>query len=95
MNIVVDRNLRAKETILGHPLDPEQVLKVFTAKSVDNFRYLALAPWNLKDVEKLDTYWRQGHTLHAHVDRCMKTEDVACQIMKNDHENLTTHGGYN
>ncbi len=23
-----------------------------------------------------------AHTLHAHVDRCMKTEDVACQIMK-------------
>ena len=25
-----------------------------------------------------------AHTLHAHVDRCMQTEDVACQIMKNN-----------
>jgi hypothetical protein len=25
-----------------------------------------------------------AHTLHAHVDRCMQTEDVACQIMRND-----------
>ena len=24
------------------------------------------------------------HTLHTHVDMCMKTEDLACQIMKND-----------
>jgi len=24
------------------------------------------------------------HTLHAHVDRCMEIEDVACQIMKNN-----------
>jgi hypothetical protein len=24
------------------------------------------------------------HTLHAHVDRCMQTEDVACQIMRNN-----------
>jgi hypothetical protein len=24
------------------------------------------------------------HTLHAHVDRCLKTEYVACQIMKNN-----------
>jgi hypothetical protein len=25
-----------------------------------------------------------AHTLHVHVDRCMQTEDVACQIMKNN-----------
>ncbi len=25
-----------------------------------------------------------AHTLNAHVDRCMQTEDVACQIMKNN-----------
>ena len=24
------------------------------------------------------------HTLHAHVDRCMKTKDVAFHIMEND-----------
>ncbi len=24
------------------------------------------------------------HTLHSHVDRCMQTEDVTCQIMKNN-----------
>jgi hydrogenase maturation factor HypE len=25
-----------------------------------------------------------AHTLHAHVDKCMQIEDVACQIMKNN-----------
>jgi hypothetical protein len=25
-----------------------------------------------------------AHTLHTHVDRYMQTEDVACQIMKNN-----------
>jgi hypothetical protein len=25
-----------------------------------------------------------AHNLHAHVDRCMQTEDVACQIMENN-----------
>jgi hypothetical protein len=25
-----------------------------------------------------------SHALHAHVERCMKTEDVAYQMMKND-----------
>ena len=25
-----------------------------------------------------------SHALHAHIERCMKTEDVACQMMKND-----------
>jgi hypothetical protein len=25
-----------------------------------------------------------AHTLHVHVDRCMRTEDVACQITKNN-----------
>jgi hypothetical protein len=25
-----------------------------------------------------------SHTLHAHIERCMKTEDVAFQMMKND-----------
>ena len=29
------------------------------------------------------------HTLHDHVDRCMKTEDAACQIMKNDQSRST------
>jgi hypothetical protein len=25
-----------------------------------------------------------SHSLHAHIERCMKSEDVACQMMKND-----------
>jgi hypothetical protein len=25
-----------------------------------------------------------SHSLHAHIERCMKTEDVARQMMKND-----------
>jgi hypothetical protein len=25
-----------------------------------------------------------SHALHTHIERCMKTEDVACQMMKND-----------
>jgi hypothetical protein len=30
MDLVVDRTLRAKENIQGHPLDPKQAMEVFT-----------------------------------------------------------------
>jgi hypothetical protein len=119
MQLVMDRTLRAKETIQGHPLGPKQAVEIFAAKAVGNFRYLATAPWKRRDLDRLDRYWRQGyktawklnesvadqpwttpknmggmgytttlaiiaHTLHAHVDRCMKTKDVAHCIMEND-----------
>jgi hypothetical protein len=112
MQLVLDRTLRAKETIQGHPLGPTQAVEIFAAKAVGNFRYLATAPWKRRDLDRLDRYWRQGyktawkinesvtdqpwttpkymggmgytttlaiiaHTLHAHVDRCMQTKDVA------------------
>jgi hypothetical protein len=119
MQLVMDRTLRAKETIQGHPLEPKQSVEIFAAKAVGNFRYLATTPWKRRDLDRLDRYWRQGyktvwklnesvadqpwttpknmggmgytttltiiaHTLHAHVDRCMKTKDVAHCIMEND-----------
>jgi hypothetical protein len=119
MDLVVERTLRAKETIQGHPL-----VEVFTSKSVGNFRYLPTVPWRKRDLDRLDRYWCQGyktawklnesvadqpwtapknmggmrytttlvirgvaHTLHAHVDRCMRTKDVAYHIMTNDLHN--------
>jgi hypothetical protein len=39
-------DLKEKETIQDHPLDPKQVIEVFTAKTVGNFRYLVTEPWN-------------------------------------------------
>ena len=119
MDLVVERTLRAKETIHGHPLGPRQAVEVFAVKAVGNFRYLATAPWRKRDLDRLDRYWRQGyktawklnenvanqpwttpknmggmgytttlailaHTLHAHVDRCMRTKDVTYHIMVND-----------
>ncbi len=119
MDLVVERTLRAKETIHDHPLGPRQAVEVFAAKTVGNFRYLATAPWFKRDLDRLDRYCRQGyktawklnesvvnqpwttpknmggmgytttlvilaHTLHAHVDRCMRTKDVAYHIMVND-----------
>ena len=119
-DLVYERTLAAKETIRGHPLDPKQVVAIFTAKTIGNFRYLAaVTPWSRRDLERLDRYWRQGfktawrlnestadhpwttpknmsgmgytttlvvlsHSLHSHVDRCMKIRDVTYQIMQND-----------
>ena len=40
MQLVMDRTLRAKETIQGHPLGPKQAVEIFAAKAVGNFRYL-------------------------------------------------------
>ena len=40
MDLVVERTLRAKETIQGHPLGPRQSVEVFVVKTVGNFRYL-------------------------------------------------------
>jgi hypothetical protein len=98
MKLRYEPGTRAKETIQGHPLGPKQAVEIFTAKAVGNFRYLATAPWKRRDLDRLDRYWRQGyktawklnesvviaHTLHAHVDRFMKTKDVAHCIMEND-----------
>ncbi len=28
--------------------------------------------------------WQSSHVLHAHIERCIKTEDVSRQMMKND-----------
>jgi hypothetical protein len=61
MDLVVERTLRAKETIQGHPLGPRQAVEVFEAKAVGNFRYLATAPWRKRDLDRLDRYWRQGY----------------------------------
>ncbi len=44
MDLVVERTLRVKETIQGHPLGPRQAVEVFAAKAVGNFRYLSTAP---------------------------------------------------
>jgi hypothetical protein len=44
MDLVVERTLRAKETIQGHPLGPRQEVEVFVAKTVGNFRYLVTTP---------------------------------------------------
>ena len=60
-DLVYDRTLRVKEAIQGHPLDPKQVMAMFSVKSVGNFRYLeAVTPWRQKELERLDRYWRQG-----------------------------------
>jgi hypothetical protein len=119
-DLVYGRTLRAKESIQGHPLDYKQAMATFSAKVVGNFRYLAaITPWNQRELDRLDRYWRQGfktecrlnevttdhpwttlknmagmgytstltilsHALHAHIEWYMKTEDVACQMMKND-----------
>ena len=61
MDLVVERTLRAKKTIQGHPLGPRQAVEVFAAKAVGNFRYLATAPWRRRDLDRLDRYWRQGY----------------------------------
>ena len=119
-DLVYERTLAAKETIRGHQLDPKQVIEVFLAKSIGNFRYLAaVMPWSRRDLSRLDRYWRQGfkmawrlnestadhpwttpknmsgmgynttltvitHSLHAHVERCMKIRDVTYQMMQNN-----------
>ena len=53
MNLVLERTLKAKETIQGHPLDPKQAIEVFEAKPVGNFRYLTTAPWDLDRLDRL------------------------------------------
>ena len=63
MQLVMDRTLRAKETIQGHPLGPKQVVEIFSAKAVGNFRYLATAPWKRRDLDRLDRY--SNHSSHA------------------------------
>ena len=37
MNLVMERTLRAKETIQGHPLGPRQEVEVFTGKLSEIF----------------------------------------------------------
>ena len=37
MDLVVERTLRVKETIQGHPLGPRQTVEVFATKAVGNF----------------------------------------------------------
>ena len=60
-DLVYDRKLRAKEDIQDHPLDPKQVMTMFSAKAVGNFRYLTVVTtWRQKELERLDRYWRQG-----------------------------------
>jgi hypothetical protein len=61
MQLVMDRTLRVKETIQGHPLGPKQTVEIFATKAVGNFRYLATAPWKRRDLDRLDRYWRQGY----------------------------------
>jgi hypothetical protein len=51
MDLVVERTLRAKEAIQGHPLGPRQAVEVFAAKAVGNFRYLATAPWRKRTLK--------------------------------------------
>ena len=99
MKLFMDRTLRAKDAIQGHPLAPRQAVEIFASKTVGNFRYLATVPWKRRDLNRLDRYWRQGYktvwklnttlaiiarTLNAHGDRCMKTKDVALCIMEDD-----------
>ena len=57
-DLVYDRTRRAKESIQGHPLDPKQAMAMFSAKTVDNFRYLtAITPWKQRELDSLDQYW--------------------------------------
>jgi hypothetical protein len=41
-------------------------------------------PKNMAGMGYTSTLAILSHALHAHIERCMKTEDVACQMMKND-----------
>jgi hypothetical protein len=41
-------------------------------------------PKNMAGMGYASTLAILSHALHAHIERCMKTEDVACQMMKND-----------
>jgi hypothetical protein len=38
MQLVMDRTLRAKETIQGHPLGPKQAVEIFTTKAVSSWQ---------------------------------------------------------
>ena len=51
MDLVMERTLRAKETIQGHPLGPKETVEVFGTKEVGNFRYLVTVPWKKRDLE--------------------------------------------
>ena len=41
-------------------------------------------PKNMAGMGYATTLAVLSHALHAHIERCMKSEDVACQMMKND-----------
>ena len=41
-------------------------------------------PKNMAGMGYASTLAILSHAVHAHIERCMKTEDVACQMMKND-----------
>jgi hypothetical protein len=51
-------------------------------ESTDNHPWTS--PKNMGGMGYTTTLTVIAHTLHSHVDRCMQTEDVACQIMKNN-----------
>ncbi len=56
-DLVFDRTHRVKESIQGHPLDPNQAMLMFSAKAVGNFRYLtAVTPWRQRELNRLDQY---------------------------------------
>ncbi len=38
MQLVMDRTLRAKETIQGYPLGPKQAVEIFTTKAVNSWQ---------------------------------------------------------
>ena len=90
MYLLVERTLRTKETIQGHPLGPRQDRccrqGYKTAWRLNES--VANQPWttpkNMGDMGYTTTLAILVHTLHAHVDRCKRTKDVAYHIMTND-----------
>ena len=56
-DLVYERTLTTKETIRDHPLDPKQVIEIFSAKAIGSFRYLAVVTtWSRRDLNRLDRY---------------------------------------
>ncbi len=54
-DFVYERTLTVKETIRDHPLDPKQVIAVFSVKTVGNFRYLSpVRSWSRRYLDRLD-----------------------------------------
>jgi hypothetical protein len=88
MDLVFERTLKAKETIQGHPLDSKQTIEVFEEKAVGMYGNSTKALkitrgrhrriWGVWDIPQ------PWSSLPTHVDRCVQTEDVDCQIMKNN-----------